>query len=106
MRGATIPYIDHNVEHVGVSKLRKLNSDELRHFTKTMVLQDNDEPLAVLVNYEQFLIMQNQLNSLLETIDLLGNQEEMGALVAGLEDIKAGRTKTISQIKSAIRKAR
>ena len=106
MQGSPIPYIDPNVEHVGVSRLRKLNSDELRHFTKTLVLQDNDEPLAVLVKYEQFLIMQNQLNSLLETIELLSNQEEMRELAGGLEDLNAGRTKSISQIKASIRKKR
>ena len=103
MGGTTIPYIDPNVEHVGVSKLRRLNSAELRHFTKTLVFQDNDEPLAVLVTYEQFLIMQNQLKSLVETIELLSNQDEMRALVAGLEDLKAGRTKSISEIKSSLK---
>ena len=100
---ATIPYIDPNVEHVGVSRLRKLNSDELRHI-KTMVLQDNGEPLAVLLRYEQFLMMQNQLKSLLETIELLSNQEETRELVAGLHDVRAGRTRSIVEIKSSLKK--
>src|SRR5262245_52085485 len=47
-----IPYIDPNVEHVGVSKLRSLNADTLREMNKTLVLQDNHEPLAVLLKYE------------------------------------------------------
>ena len=99
-----IPYIDTNVEHVGVSRLRRLNSDELRHITKTMVFQDNDEPLAVLLRYEQYLIMQNKLNSLMETIELLTDQNETKGLVDGLGDLKANRTKSISKIKSSLKR--
>ncbi len=101
-----VVYIDPNVEHVGVSKLRKLNSKELRLIKKVMVLQDNDEPLAVLVKYEQFLIMQNQLKSLLETIELLSNQEEVKSLIAGLNDMQNGKTRKLSDIKASLRKSR
>lgn len=102
----TIPYIDSNVEHVGVSRLRRLNSEELRNIKKTMVLQDNDIPLAVLLKYEQFLIMQNQLKSLLETVELLTDQEETAALMAGLRDAEAGRTRSFSEIKASLKKRR
>ena len=40
-----IPYIDPNVEHVGVSKLRTLSGKRLRSFEKTLVIQENDTPL-------------------------------------------------------------
>lgn len=104
MSTASIPYIDPNVEHVGVSKLRKLNSRELRKITKAMVLQENDTPLAVLLNYKQFLIMQNQLFSLLETIELLASEQEVASLVSGLRDWKAGRTRPLSEIRESLRK--
>jgi len=34
-----VPYIDPNVEHVGVSRLRTLNASNLRNFEKTLVIQ-------------------------------------------------------------------
>lgn len=104
MGTASIPYIDPNVEHVGVSKLRSLNSSELRNLTKTLVFQENDKSLAVLLGYEQFLTMQNKLKSLRETIDLLMHEEEVAALGTALQDQKEGRTKTIEQIRANLRK--
>ena len=55
MSTLSIPFIDQNVEHVGTTKLRELNSTKLRNNTKTLVIQENDTPLAVLLNYERFL---------------------------------------------------
>jgi hypothetical protein len=101
-----IPRIDPNVEHVGVSRLRKLNSNDLRKIEKTLVLQENDTPLAVLVTYEKYLILQNQLDSLMATIEVLTDQEESGALVAGLNDLKAGRTKSLAEVKASLKKKR
>jgi hypothetical protein len=34
---------------------------QLRALDKTLVIQDNDEPLAVLLKYEHFLAMQERL---------------------------------------------
>lgn len=62
------PYIDPNVQHVGVSKLRSLNASTLGNIKNAWVIQDNDTPLAVLVKYDQYLVIQKQLMSLLETI--------------------------------------
>ena len=42
-------YIDPNVEHVGISKLRKLNATILRESGKTLVIQENDKPLATVI---------------------------------------------------------
>ena len=102
----TIPYIDPNVEHVGISRLRTLNSAELRQLKKTLVFQDNDSPLAVLLGYEQFLIMQRQLQKLLDTLDLLTSDEERSLLDAGIEDLKAGRMKSVSEIRVSLKKKR
>ena len=57
----SIPYLDPNVQHVGISKLRALNVAQLRTFDKTWVIQDNDKPLAVLLKYEHFLAMQEKM---------------------------------------------
>ena len=57
----SIPYLDPSVQHVGISRLRALNVAQLRALDKTLVIQDNDKPLAVLLKYEHFLAMQERL---------------------------------------------
>jgi translation initiation factor IF-3 len=57
----SIPYVDPTVQHVGISRLRALNVSQLRALDKTLVIQDNDEPLAVLLKYEHFLAMQERI---------------------------------------------
>ncbi len=104
MGSVRVPYIDPNVEHVGVSRLRALNAANLRDIKKTLVIQDNENPLAVLLKYEQFLIMQNQLQSLLDTLELVMNDEERTALLKGLDDLEAGRTRNISEIRESLKK--
>jgi hypothetical protein len=99
-----IPRIDPKVKHVGVSKLRKLNSNDLRNTKETLVLQENDTPLAVLLKYENYLILQNQLDSLMATIEVLTG--ELEELKAGIEDLNAGRTKPISEVMASLKKKR
>ena len=57
----SIPYLDPSVQHVGISKLRALNIEQLRDLDKTLVIQDNYKPLAVLLRYEHFMTMQEQI---------------------------------------------
>jgi len=57
----SIPYIDPSIQHVGISRLRALNVTQLRELDKTLVIQDNDKPLAVLLKYEHFLAMQEHI---------------------------------------------
>jgi translation initiation factor IF-3 len=59
----SIPYLDPSVQHVGISKLRALNVTQLRDLDKTLVIQDNDKPLAVLLKYEHFMAIQERLRS-------------------------------------------
>jgi len=106
MSTANIPYIDPNVEHVGISKLRKLTASTLRDIDKTLVIQYNHKPLAVLLTYEQFLIMQTKMQSIVETLEVLGDSEEAEALGAGLEDVSEGRTRSLSEIRRSLKKAR
>lgn len=100
----TVPYIDPNVKHVGVSKLRTLNATALRHFENALVIQDNDTPLAVLLTYDQFLAMQAQLQSVLETIEVVVNEDERTALLEGLRAVSEGRTRPLSDIRAELRK--
>jgi hypothetical protein len=99
----TVPYIDPSVEHVGVSRLRKLNATKLRQFDKTLVIQDNDKPLAVLLGYDQFLLMQTQLQAVLQTVEVITDQEERSALAEGLRAVSEGRTKPLSAIRAALK---
>jgi len=99
----TLPYIDPNVEHVGVSRLRKLNATKLRQFDKTLVIQDNDTPLAVLLGYDQFLLMQTQLQAVLATVEVITDPEERSALTAGLRAVSEEKTKPLSEIRAALR---
>jgi hypothetical protein len=39
----SIPYLDPNVQHVGISRLRALNVTQLAELDKTLVIQDNDK---------------------------------------------------------------
>jgi hypothetical protein len=103
---SSVPYIDPNVEHVGVSKLRTLNATNLRHFNKALVIQDNDKPLAVLLTYDQFLLMQRQLQAVLETVEILADDEERSALAEGLRAVSEGKTKPLSEIRAALNKGK
>ena len=98
----SIPRIDRSVEHVGISRLRKLNSDDLKSMETTLVLQENDQPLAVLLTYEKFLVLQDQLDSLMRTICVLSNSEESLALRSGIEDVNKGKTRDLGEIKAAL----
>ena len=51
----SIPYVDPTVQHVGISRLRALNVSQLRALDKTLVIQDNDEPLSGTTEVRAFL---------------------------------------------------
>ena len=53
-----IPIIDPRVKYVGASYLRKFNSTQLRQLDGVIVVRDNSEPLAVIVPYETYLVLQ------------------------------------------------
>ena len=101
-----IPHIDPSVKHVGVSKLRGLNADKLRHTHDTLVIQDNDQPLAVLLTYDKFLAIQEQLQSVAATVDLLSDGAEVRALISGLDDVRAQRVEALDDIKAELQKGR
>jgi hypothetical protein len=48
-----------DVEYIGVSKLRLLNKRAVREARRPMVvLGPNTEPLAVIIPYKQYMVMQ------------------------------------------------
>lgn len=71
---------------------------------KTLVIQENDQPLAVLLNYEEYLAMQQQLMAVLETQSVLSDKEETADIVSGIDDINAGRTKPIAEVRRSLEK--
>jgi hypothetical protein len=99
-----IPRIDPNVQYVGVTKLRTLNATNLQGLNKTLVIQDNEQPLAVVISYDKFLEMQSERERILATIEILTNKEESIALRAGLQDAIDGRTEPISAIRQEMKK--
>lgn len=100
------PFVNPTVRHVGVSKLRELNASKLRENSEeTLVIQDsNDTPLAVLLSYEQFLIIQQQLLAVINTVDMLTDKAEYDNLIAGFEDIRAGRVRSLDEIDAELEK--
>lgn len=58
------PDIDPRIKHVGVSKLRDLNATALREMSDSIyVFRDGDDPLSVMVSYEQYLKMQQVIQA-------------------------------------------
>jgi hypothetical protein len=55
-----IPIIDERIKHVGPATLRKMDALKLRGLREVMVIQDGDEPLAVLIPYYMYLEMQKE----------------------------------------------
>jgi PHD/YefM family antitoxin component YafN of YafNO toxin-antitoxin module len=110
MAHGTIPYIDPNVRHVGVSKLRELNASKLKELGKegepTLVIQDNDTPLAVLLSYDKFLMMQEKLTAVLNTIELLTDSAEKDALFASMDDVKHHRVRSLSEIEAEMKQGK
>ena len=100
------PRIDTSIKHVGVSKLRQLNAATLRVTDDTFVIQDNNTPLAVLVRYEKFLQMQEQLESVMNTLDLLSEAKELKGVLAGIEDMKAGRVRSLADLEAELGKVK
>jgi len=98
----TVPVIDPNVKYVGVSKLRELNAAKLKETEDTLVFQDNDQPVAVLLTYAKFMEMQQQVSSLLNTIDLCREKAELEGLKAAFEDMHEGRVRSLAEIKAEL----
>jgi hypothetical protein len=82
-----IPFIDPAVERVGISKLRTLNATNLGRIKKIMVIQDNDAPLAVLLNYRQYIAIQDKLQEALGAVERLSKKESVDSLLVSMRQI-------------------
>ncbi|MGB8801612.1 MAG: hypothetical protein WCC97_13065 [Candidatus Acidiferrales bacterium] len=97
-------YVNPHVRTVGISKLRSLNASQLRDIDKTLVIQENDQPLAVLVKYEEFLAMQRQLMAILETQAVLSDKKAVESILSARADAKSGNTRSIDEVRESIKK--
>jgi hypothetical protein len=100
-----IPRVDPNVQYVGVSKLRTLNATNLHSLDKTLVIQDDDKPLAVVLSYEQFLAMQNHRDKILETLEVVLS-EDGANLMAALQDAADGNTTPLAEVRELAKRRR
>jgi PHD/YefM family antitoxin component YafN of YafNO toxin-antitoxin module len=104
MATSAMPRLDPDVKHVGVSKLRDLNATKLKDDQGTIyVLQDNDQPLAVLLSYERYLIIQEQLASVMNALEMLSDPDERKGLMAGIQEVRNGRTRSFLNVKADLR---
>lgn len=105
MGTCAIPNIDPSVRHVGVSKLRDLNATKLKEQTdETLVIQENDTPLAVLLSYKRFQQIREEFNALISMIELLADETERKGVIAAFEDIKNGRVRSLEEIEAGMEK--
>jgi PHD/YefM family antitoxin component YafN of YafNO toxin-antitoxin module len=98
-----IPLIDPTIKFVGLSKLRDLNATKLKESQDTLVFQENDTPLAVLLSYEKYLIIQEQLAAVMSTLELFSENEELEGVLKGLNDVAQGRTRSFAEVKAALK---
>ena len=70
----------------------------------TFVIQDNDTPLAVLVSYKNYLMMQEQLLSVWNTVELLSDQNEIAGVQAGMKEVASGDFRSFAEIKAGLKK--
>jgi predicted transcriptional regulator len=106
MSTCAIPVIDPDVKFVGVSKLRDLNATKLKDSQgTTYVFQENDQPLAVLLSYDRYMFIQQQLEvaAVMNGIELLTDENESEGVLAGLTDIQEGRVRPLAEIRAALK---
>jgi hypothetical protein len=69
------------------ARIFAIDRDFAKHpgkLNKTLVIQDNDTPLAVLLNYGQYMTLQNKLQQALDRIEVLSTNEAADIGLGGL----------------------
>ena len=99
-----IPRIDPNVQYIGVSKLRTFNATNLGKLDKTLVIQDNDKPLVVMLRYEQFLEMQQEMDRVVATLQTVLSKGEREPLLSALQEAADGDIESIDSIRKNLKK--
>lgn len=106
MATRAFPEIDPQIKFVGVSKLRDLNATKLREQTDdTLVIQENDTPLSVLFSYKRYQEMRAEFNSMVSMVEMLTDETERKGLFAALEDVRAGRVRSLGEIEADLERA-
>ena len=103
MATGAMPLIDPSVKYVGISKLRDLNATKLKETKETLVLQDNDVPLAVLLSYENYMVIQQKMAALMSTLELFSDRVELEGVLRGLKDISEGRVHSFAEVKATLK---
>jgi len=83
-----------------------MNATQLRDIDKTLVIQENDQPLAVLVKYEDFMAMQEQLLAVLETQSVLANKNVVDSILAAKGEAESGNTRSIDEVRESLKKGK
>jgi PHD/YefM family antitoxin component YafN of YafNO toxin-antitoxin module len=89
---------------VGVSKLRSLNATQLRDMDKTLVIQENDQPVAVLLKYEEYLAMQEKMLAVIDAQSILSDRNAVSSILSGRADAKAGNSRPIEDVRESLKK--
>lgn len=97
-----IPVIDPNVQYVGVSKLRLLNADKLHSLDKTLVIQDDDKPIAVVLSFDQFMQMQIERDRVIATLEAV--LAEKSGLATALHQAQTGNTVSLDEVRKNLKK--
>jgi PHD/YefM family antitoxin component YafN of YafNO toxin-antitoxin module len=97
-------YVNPNVRTVGVSKLRSLNATQLRDMDKTLVIQENNEPVAVLLKYEEYLAMQEKMLAVIDAQSILSDKNAANSILSGRADVKAGNSRSIDDVRESLKK--
>jgi PHD/YefM family antitoxin component YafN of YafNO toxin-antitoxin module len=76
---------------------------------KAITVTRYGKPVMAILPFETYKIMVKYLNwqfemiqSLLETMDILGDEEQMASFRRGVEDIKAGRVRPWEEVKKEL----
>ena len=101
MTSFALPNIDPTIKHVGVSKLRGLSVSKLSAMQHTWVIQDNNTALAVLVRYEHYLAIQEEIKSLKGTIQTFNDEKERVSGYAKLKDANHGPVRPLGAVEAA-----
>jgi hypothetical protein len=100
-----MPNIDPNVRYVGVSKLRNLNATNLKEQSEeTLVIQENDTPLAVLLSYKRFLEIKAEFAAVANMLELMKDEIERKSLISAFEDLRDGRVRSLEEIEAELGK--
>jgi hypothetical protein len=67
-----VPFLDRDVEHVSVSKIRYLNTTQIQELDHAMLIHGVKGPVAVLITYPIWLelqdLMQKQMRPILDSM--------------------------------------